>query len=592
MNHIVMLRAAVFLTALCLARPAFADYSDRVAAFEKGDHATALKDTEAAEGYRMAAEQGPSRAQYEQYELDLTRELAEQGDGDAQFELGIMYARGQSVPQDYVEAAKWLTKAAEQGHARAQFNLGDMYRQGLGVPQDYKEAEKWYRVSAEQGHASAQFSLGIMYGTGDGVQQDYAEAEKWLTEAAKGGEPEAVKWLTDVAKGGDARAQYILGDIYTKGVGVGRNAWRAAEWYRLAARQGLEGPFRWHDIELAPATWKTGCQKPDRPLTCFIVFRATWRLPDNFDNPAYTPANDDEPPLAFSMWIGFDKRNTDLLISVNMDRGLVDPEHKTGKRPYGVTVSYKANGVVHESDNCYFGSEDENFPRGALQCRFENPLPHIVQKLGIPDTWNEDDTLSFSFSLQDTKALVFAFRVPVNESRFKPLFERTILEAPQREEERERAARKPYVSILDRVTVNDPLDWGTSSKNNCDNKRTEKARIACALGDDESSIVMMDKKGNIEGCPPRYPTNIQEAFEEELQKARSCAGIQSSYCDAFRTSEPDWYGKTAAKFYSCREPSTGNFLMSMGEGLCKASVVKPSDKADCSYRFGAVTNPF
>ena len=58
----------------------------------------------------------------------------------AQISLGIMYANGQGVPQDYAEAVKWFRLAADQGDATAQFNLGIMYAKGQGVPQDYAEA--------------------------------------------------------------------------------------------------------------------------------------------------------------------------------------------------------------------------------------------------------------------------------------------------------------------------------------------------------------------------------------------------------------------------------------------------------------------
>ena len=61
------------------------------------------------------------------------------------------------------EAVKFQRLYAEQGDADAQFNLGQMYREGLEVAQNYKEAVKWYRLSAEQGHAGAQCNLGMMY---------------------------------------------------------------------------------------------------------------------------------------------------------------------------------------------------------------------------------------------------------------------------------------------------------------------------------------------------------------------------------------------------------------------------------------------
>ena len=105
--------------------------------------------------------------------------LAEQGDAKAQFNLGIMYERGQSVPQDYKTAVKWYALSAEQGDALAQYNLGVIYDKGQGVLQDYKTAVKWYILSAEQGNATAQYNLGVMYALGQGVIEDKVYAHMW-----------------------------------------------------------------------------------------------------------------------------------------------------------------------------------------------------------------------------------------------------------------------------------------------------------------------------------------------------------------------------------------------------------------------------
>ena len=50
----------------------------------------------------------------------------------------------------YLEAIKWYRKAAEQGHVEAQYNLGNMYFRGETVKQDRLEAIKWYKKVAEQ----------------------------------------------------------------------------------------------------------------------------------------------------------------------------------------------------------------------------------------------------------------------------------------------------------------------------------------------------------------------------------------------------------------------------------------------------------
>ncbi len=57
----------------------------------------------------------------------------------------------EGVAQDYVAAAWWFRAAAEQGNAEAQYNLGLMYLEGLGVTQDNAEAYAWIRTAAAQG---------------------------------------------------------------------------------------------------------------------------------------------------------------------------------------------------------------------------------------------------------------------------------------------------------------------------------------------------------------------------------------------------------------------------------------------------------
>ena len=112
---------------------------------------------------------------------------ANQGNAIAQFNLGLMYAKGQGVPQDDVQAVKWYRLAANQGNAIAQLNLGYMYYNGRGVPQDYAQAVKWFRLPADQGDAVAQLNLGSMYALGQGVPQDYVQAHMWSNLAAAQG---------------------------------------------------------------------------------------------------------------------------------------------------------------------------------------------------------------------------------------------------------------------------------------------------------------------------------------------------------------------------------------------------------------------
>ena len=86
-------------------------------------------------------------------------------------------------------------KLAEFGNAEAQYNLGLLYFNGLGVGVDKVEAVKWYRLAANQGDADAQFNLGHAYYHGEGVSVDKVEGMKWMKLSAKNGCSEAVKIL-------------------------------------------------------------------------------------------------------------------------------------------------------------------------------------------------------------------------------------------------------------------------------------------------------------------------------------------------------------------------------------------------------------
>ena len=108
--------------------------------------------------------------------FEQTKKLAETGDANAQFRVGLMYAEGAGVPLDEVEAVKWLRMAAHQHHSLGQNGLGVMYSNGHGVKQDHAEAAKWFSKAAEQGHAFAQFNLGLIFEKGLGLKKDDVEA--------------------------------------------------------------------------------------------------------------------------------------------------------------------------------------------------------------------------------------------------------------------------------------------------------------------------------------------------------------------------------------------------------------------------------
>jgi len=85
---------ATLVLSICLIAPALAgSFKDGVAAYDRKDYAAALW---------------------------IFRPLAEQGNASAQNNLGVMYAIGNGLPLDYVEAYKWANLAAAQGNKVAE----------------------------------------------------------------------------------------------------------------------------------------------------------------------------------------------------------------------------------------------------------------------------------------------------------------------------------------------------------------------------------------------------------------------------------------------------------------------------------------
>jgi localization factor PodJL len=70
--------------------------------------------------------------------------------------LAVMNAEGGAGGKpDYAEAAQWFRKAGLLGVRDSQFNLGILYARGMGVPQDFVQSWLWFSLAAQQGDADA-----------------------------------------------------------------------------------------------------------------------------------------------------------------------------------------------------------------------------------------------------------------------------------------------------------------------------------------------------------------------------------------------------------------------------------------------------
>lgn len=151
--------------------------------------------------------------------------MAERGDAEAQYHIGMMYNNGIGVSRDMHKALEWMQKSSHIGHPLAHFKLGCYYGgQGGAVPVNDEKALYHYLIAAEAGYSLAQGSAGLYRLK----KNDFDEAFRWLKAAADQGYPNAF---------------LLLSELYYSGKGVLRNPVLAYAYGRLA-QSGVDETFK------------------------------------------------------------------------------------------------------------------------------------------------------------------------------------------------------------------------------------------------------------------------------------------------------------------------------------------------------------
>ena len=142
---------------LCLTALVAADFDSGLSAFLNSD-------------YRRARE--------------IWQPLAEDGDAQSQFGVGMMLEGGHGIPPDAEKAAAWYRRAAEQGMTEAELSLGSLYEHGRGVARNMVQAAALYRSAAKKGNAQAQYNLAKLYLGGEGVTPNRDLGIAWMQRSA------------------------------------------------------------------------------------------------------------------------------------------------------------------------------------------------------------------------------------------------------------------------------------------------------------------------------------------------------------------------------------------------------------------------
>lgn len=104
---------------------------------------------------------------YQEGNFDIARKfwkpLAEDGDCDAQYTMGLLYYEGAGVRKSYGRAVELWSSAAQQGQAQAEIALGAVYshigipytplncKRGCGVMKDLVRGYKWFGLASKLG---------------------------------------------------------------------------------------------------------------------------------------------------------------------------------------------------------------------------------------------------------------------------------------------------------------------------------------------------------------------------------------------------------------------------------------------------------
>jgi TPR repeat protein len=142
--------------------------------------------------------------------------LANKGDAEAQYHVGMMHNNGIGTEQDTKQAFQWFQKSASSNDPLGAYKLGCYYDgQGAGVVEaNSKEALKYKLVSATAGYSLAQHDVALLY-------------------ARQGNIEEAAKWMKMAGDQGFVPALYKLYSLYHDGKAVPQDLSLAFAYFKL-----------------------------------------------------------------------------------------------------------------------------------------------------------------------------------------------------------------------------------------------------------------------------------------------------------------------------------------------------------------------
>jgi TPR repeat protein len=217
--------------------------------------------------------------------VGIWKPLAEQGDPDAQFNLGQAYRLGRGVQTNLAAAKSWFERAAEQGHVDAQTTLGLLLFQN----NDQAEGLKWLKKASDQGEPRAMLVYGTALVNGDSVTQDPVLGYAYVSRAAAQG--------LDAAKDTLAQLDKLLPAADRKhGAQIARQLGKGSPAMKTA--RAAPGPVETASAEPPPRP----ARRSSKPATAKPTVAKEAAKETAAKEPSAAPDTVDSPPAAAGAW--------------------------------------------------------------------------------------------------------------------------------------------------------------------------------------------------------------------------------------------------------------------------------------------------
>lgn len=193
--------------------------------------------------------------------------LANKGDSQAQFYLGLTYDYRNSDFYDEELSDEWLEKSALQGNIDAQFKLGDKsawraHLSKISYKDDADEhifnAINWLTKASNQGDIpSSHYLAGLYSHWVSYLDRNYDDiclimGNLWMDKSESNDYIKAKELFESAALNDYAPSQYALATLYYYGIGVEQDSFEAFKWFSKFVNTVDKSPYRIPKNRLSP----------------------------------------------------------------------------------------------------------------------------------------------------------------------------------------------------------------------------------------------------------------------------------------------------------------------------------------------------